>query len=204
MREGFLIVVSGPSGVGKGTVCNCLLKEKPELEVSVSVTTRNPRKGEVNGTNYFFTDRNNFLTLADKGYFLEWAEIYGDLYGTPGGLIKEKRSKGIDIILEIDTQGAREIKKNYPAGIFIFLLPPTLKELKKRIINRNTENEADIEKRMSFALEEIKEMEWYDYVIVNDQIEEAVAKIGAIINAEKCRTARNRFLVNKYFKEASL
>ncbi|HHX76881.1 MAG TPA: guanylate kinase [Firmicutes bacterium] len=204
MREGLLIVVSGPSGVGKGTVCNCLLEEIPGLEVSVSVTTRSPREGEVNGTNYFFTDRSNFLKLVNEGYFLEWAEIYGDLYGTPEGLIEEKRSKGLDVLLEIDTQGARKVKKNYPAGVFIFLLPPTLEELKKRIINRKTENKEDIEKRMSFALEEIKEMKWYDYVIINDQVEEAVAKINAIVKAEKCRTARNRFLINKYLKEASL
>lgn len=197
MEEGLLVVISGPSGVGKGTVCSTLLKTSPELSLSVSMTTRSPRGGEKEGVNYFFASKDKFRQLVEEEAFLEWAEVYGDFYGTPKKLIVEKRRQGKDVLLEIDTQGARQVKKTFPAGLFIFLLPPSLQELKSRITKRGTEKEEVIKKRLNLVLEELNSLDIYDFVIVNDNVGKAVADIKSILRAEKRKTSRNKKLINE-------
>ncbi len=203
MKEGLLIVVSGPSGVGKGTVCRTLLKEVPQLQVSVSMTTRSPRKGEVEGRSYFFTDRDNFLRLTEESAFLEWAEIYGDFYGTPRSFIENQRKQGKDVILEIDTQGARQVKETYREGVFIFLLPPSFDDLKGRIIKRGTEKAEIMNKRLNFAYEELQNLDIYDYVVLNDRVLKATSNIVSILEAEKLKVKRNEKLIEKVLKEGT-
>lgn len=188
--SGLLLVISGPSGAGKGTVCRALREKMPYLNYSVSVTTRPPRPGEKEGENYFFLDRDEFLALLKEGAFLEWAEVYGNLYGTPRRPVEEALARGEDIILEIDTQGAAQIKKHYPEGVFVFLIPPTFKELEDRIKKRGTETPTGMATRLGWAEKELEQLDLYDYVVVNDRVDEAVAKLEAIITAEKCRTKR--------------
>ncbi|MBE3581010.1 MAG: guanylate kinase [Thermoanaerobacteraceae bacterium] len=188
--RGLLLVLSGPSGAGKGTVCRVLRQRLPHVGYSVSATTRPPRPGEKDGENYFFLKREEFLALLEEGAFLEWAEVYGNLYGTPRRPVEEALAGGQDIILEIDTQGAAQVKKHYPDGVFIFVIPPTFKELEERIRRRGTETPEVIATRLGWVENELQQMDLYDYVVVNDVVESAVAKIEAIITAEKCRTAR--------------
>jgi guanylate kinase len=185
--RGILIVLSGPSGVGKGTVCSHLRKLSTDLIYSVSATTRSPRQGEVDGVNYFFKTREQFQELIDNEEMLEWAEYVGNYYGTPRKFVEETLASGRDIILEIEVQGALKVKQKFPEGVFIFLLPPSLDELKNRIINRGTESEEAIRDRLSVAVDEIKLIEHYDYAIVNDHVEQACSRIQAIITAEHCR-----------------
>ncbi|MCZ8511420.1 guanylate kinase [Paenibacillus filicis] len=189
-EKGILIVLSGPSGVGKGTVCKALRSKAPELVYSVSATTRPPREGEVDGVNYFFKSREQFLQLVDQDQMLEWAEYVGNFYGTPRKFVEETLQSGKDIILEIEVQGALKVKQKFPEGVFIFLLPPSLPELESRIVGRGTESEESIRNRMSVALEEIRLMEHYDYAIVNDQVDLACERILGILTAEHCRKDR--------------
>lgn len=200
MAEGLLMVVSGPSGVGKGTVCRHLLQKNPQLAMSVSMTTRSPRRGEEEGKSYFFTTRDTFVKLREEGAFLEWAQVYGDLYGTPRRFLEEQRDLGKDILLEIDTQGARQVKESYPRGVFVFLLPPSLAELKARIVKRGTESLDAMAKRLDFAREEMKSLDIYDYVVINDRVAEAAGRMSAILAAEKCAAGRNKNLIAKLLK----
>jgi guanylate kinase len=200
MKEGLLIVVSGPSGVGKGTVCQALVKGNSDVKVSVSMTTRSPRKGEEEGKSYFFTTKAIFQKLVEEDAFLEWAEVYGDYYGTPRRYLEEQRLLGKDVLLEIDTQGARQVKVSYPEGIFIFLLPPSLKELKARIMKRGTESLEAITTRLNFALEEMRTSDIYNYVVLNDSVEKAVTRINCILEAEKCAALRNKSLIHHILK----
>jgi len=189
-----LIVLSGPSGVGKGTVCKALRECTPELIYSVSATTREPREGEVEGVNYFFKTKEQFQQLIRDDQVLEWAEYVGNYYGTPRRFVEDTLNAGKDIILEIEVQGALKVKQKFPQGVFIFLLPPSMDELENRIVGRGTESEESIRSRMSVAMDEIRLMEHYDYAIVNDRVEHACARINAIIEAEHCRKDR---VVNK-------
>lgn len=200
MREGLLIVVSGPSGVGKGTVCQALIKGNSDVKISVSMTTRSPRQGEVEGKSYFFTTKDVFRTLIEEDSFLEWAEVYGDYYGTPRRYLEEQRLLGQDILLEIDTQGARQVKAKFPEGIFIFLLPPSLPELKSRIMKRGTESLEAISTRLDFALEEMQSSDIYNYVVLNDSVEKAVHSLSCILEAEKCAASRNKRLITNILK----
>lgn len=189
MQKGLLIVISGPSGAGKGTICKALL-EKQDLWISVSATTRKPRKGEVDGKSYFFLDVDQFKSRIEHDGFLEYAEVYGNYYGTPKASVNEKIDNGEDVILEIDIQGALKVKENYPEGVFIFILPPSMDELKKRIIGRNSETPESLMRRFKSAYKEINYVSKYNYAVINDKVDKAVGKIQGIIAAEKCRVDR--------------
>jgi len=201
MTQGLLIVLSGPSGVGKGTLCNRLRTLTPELVYSVSATTRKPREGEVDGVNYFFKTQDEFRTMIDADELLEWAEYVGNYYGTPKSFVNDTLAKGKDIILEIDVQGAMQVKQRFPQAIFIFLLPPSLEELQNRIVGRGTETETSIRSRMAAAASELKLMEQYDYAVVNDVLETACHRIQSIIAAEHCRKERMLQTVQSWLKE---
>ncbi|GAQ26064.1 MULTISPECIES: guanylate kinase [Tepidanaerobacter] len=191
-EKGLLIVVSGPSGVGKGTLCNALVKNIDNLFISISATTRPPRTGEVNGVNYIFMNQENFEEKIEEGQFLEWAKVYNNYYGTPKEFVIEKLKEGKDVILEIDIQGAAQVKKNCPNGVFVFIAPPSLEELRKRIINRGTDNEESINLRLKSAKEEMRASFDYDYVIINDDLDKAVLKLQSVILAERCKVSRNK------------
>ncbi|WP_142414466.1 guanylate kinase [Hathewaya massiliensis] len=196
IKKGLLIVISGPSGAGKGTVCRELLKDK-SYWLSVSATTRLPREGEIEGTSYFFLGKETFLEKLSKGNFLEYAEVYGNYYGTPKDKIEDKLNEGIDVILEIDIQGALKVKDICPEGVFIFIMPPSMEELKNRIIGRGSETEESLNLRFKSAFQELNYVSRYNYVVINDIIEDAVSEIKSIITAEKCRVDRQKDLCDK-------
>ncbi|QTL98143.1 guanylate kinase [Iocasia frigidifontis] len=187
MRQGHLFVVSGPSGAGKGTVLKRLINEYDNLEYSISATTRHSRKGEVDGKDYFFLTENDFFKLVDDDRFIEWAKVHNNYYGTPKDYVLEMIEKGKDIILEIDIQGAKQVCESYPEAIFVFLAPPSLEELARRLDQRGSENRHTKEVRLNNAREEMKERENYDYEIINDKIDQAVLKLKSIIIAENCK-----------------
>lgn len=190
-EKGILIVLSGPSGVGKGTVRKELFSQSDtSFEYSISMTTRAPREGEVDGVDYFFKSRNEFETLIEQEKLLEYAEFVGNYYGTPVDYVRETLEKGNDVFLEIEVQGARQVREKFPDGLFIFLVPPSLSELKNRIVTRGTETEEIINNRMTVAKEEIEMMHLYDYVVENDQIDFACERIKAIVIAEHLRRER--------------
>ena len=189
-KKGVLLVISGPSGAGKGTICKALLEKHKDIYLSVSATTREPREGEVHGVNYFFTTKEDFLKKVEEGDFLEHAEVYGNYYGTPKSSVQKMLDEGRDVILEIDIQGALKVKENWEEGIFIFILPPSMEELKQRIIKRGSETEESLMTRFKNAYQEINYVSKYNYAVVNDEVDTAVNKIEGIIAAEKCRVDR--------------
>lgn len=190
-----LIVLSGPSGAGKGTLSKFLVKEMPNIYYSISVTTRPKRSEEREGKNYFFVDQDTFEDMIKKEEFLEWANVYGNYYGSPKENIKKQLTKGKDVLLELDIQGALQIKKQIPEGVFIFIVPPSINELRKRIEKRGTDAKEDIEKRLQCVYDELGYVSEYDYVIVNDNINSALEKLKAIITAEKCRSYRKKIVI---------
>ena len=191
MKKGLLIVISGASGTGKGTVCKKLLSDLSEVAYSISATTRNPRPGEIHGREYYFLSVEEFETWIQQEKFLEYANVYGNYYGTPLNKIQERLNRGEDVLLEIDVQGALNVKEKCPDGVYIFLLPPSLEELKRRIEGRGTETPESLDKRLKNAVAEIKIGLNYDYVVVNDDIDTAAAQIKAILAAERLKVARN-------------
>ncbi|WP_456271592.1 guanylate kinase [Bacillus sp. AK031] len=190
-EKGLLIVLSGPSGVGKGTVRKEIFsQEDTQFEYSISMTTRLPREGEVDGVDYFFKSREEFESLIEQGKLLEYAEFVGNYYGTPEDYVRATIEDGKDVFLEIEVQGAKQIRDKFPEGLFIFLAPPSLSELQNRITTRGTETEDLIVNRMTTARKEIEMMDLYDYVVENDKVENATEKIKSIVQAEHCRIER--------------
>ena len=189
-KQGQLIVVSGPSGSGKDTIVGKVLEDDKNVWLSVSATSRKPRKGEEEGINYFFLEKEEFEEKIKDNYFLEYAEYAGNYYGTPKEKIVEKLDKGFDVILVIEIQGAKKIKDLVPEALFIFIMPPSEKELLKRLSNRKTEDKEKILERFNIAYKEMNEVTKYNYVVVNDKLEDAVEKVESIIKAEKCRVDR--------------
>ncbi len=197
MSKGFLLIISGPAGTGKGTVCKELLKRNNDIVFSVSATTRQPRVGEIDGVNYYFVTEEKFKSMIENDEFLEYAYVHTNYYGTPKKFVLDQIEKGEIVLLEIDVQGAMQIKKNYPEAVFIFLLPPTMEELKNRIIKRGTETEEDINRRYENAFKELDFVDNYDYFVINDVLEDAVSDVEAIIRAEKLKVKRQADIKNK-------
>ncbi|MDD7719441.1 MAG: guanylate kinase [Eubacteriaceae bacterium] len=201
-KKGKLFIISGPSGTGKGTICKALL-ERNDIDISVSMTTRTPREGEIHGVSYYFATREEFEQTIAEGGFLEYADVFGNYYGTPKAMVVEKLQQGRDVILEIDVQGAIDAKKVYPESILIFILPPSLKELRARIEGRGTETEEVINLRLSKALEEMSYIDKYDYFVVNDIIDDAIIRTEAIMHAEHGRVVPEdvKYILDKYKEE---
>ena len=187
---GMLIVVSSPSGGGKGTLIDRVLKTVPDLAFSVSYTTRAPRGSEQNGREYFFVDEPVFRAMIDRGEFLEWADVYGHLYGTSASQVARERAAGHDIILEIDVQGAESIRHKVSDAISVFILPPSFELLRKRLVARATDSAADLQRRLQGAPAEVAQYEHFDYVILNDDINRASQQLAAVIYAERARRER--------------
>lgn len=188
--NGLLIVVSGPSGAGKDTICNKLVNESNNMWISISMTSRDPRGSEVEGKDYFFVTKEEFESKIKDNVFLEYATYNNNYYGTPKDKIEMDLSKGIDVILVIDIQGALNIKKLIPSALFIFIMPPDMETLKRRLINRKTETKEKVIDRFRTAYNEINNYKKYNYVVVNDEVDNAVDKVKSIIKAEKCRVDR--------------
>lgn len=184
-KKGKVFVVSAPSGAGKSTLCSYLRKEIPSLSYSVSYTTRGPRKGEKDGQDYFFIDREEFERRIKEDKWAEWADVHGNFYGTSKGFLKRATDKGTDILLEIDVQGAKQIKEKFPEAVLVFILPPSVEELKNRLVKRNTDSKEVIEKRMAAADHEIAQSKHFDYKIINDVFEEAADQlVNLVINGK--------------------
>ncbi|OGH98075.1 MAG: guanylate kinase [Candidatus Melainabacteria bacterium GWA2_34_9] len=184
VKKGTLFVISGPSGVGKGTLVSMLREKHPEIKLSVSATTRNPRPGEINGTHYFFLTKEDFKNRIELGEFLEWAEFSGNLYGTNKNFVEKMLKDGQNIILEIEVQGALQVKNKLKDVILIFIEPPSFEELKERLIKRCTETEEEIQKRLAIVKKELEQKHEFNYVMINDNLDTALQNLKTIILRE--------------------
>lgn len=198
-REGIILIISAPSGAGKTTLCNELLKRFPGMRESISFTTRTPRPGEVNGIDYFFVSREEFQRMVDEDAFAEWAEVHGNLYGTALKTLEEARTNGVDLVLDIDCQGARRLKEQIERCVYVFILPPDMTELRRRLETRSSDAQDVIDLRIERAAAEIKEARWYDYIIINDRFETAIDELSAIVTAHSRKTFRMLEQVAKLF-----
>jgi guanylate kinase len=189
-RRGTLVVVSAPSGAGKTTLCHEVRSLVPDLYYSVSYTTRAPRLGETNGTDFYFITDGAFTAMRARDEFAEWAEVHGHLYGTPAKALEGALGRGLDVLLDIDTHGARQLRQRYPEAVSIFIMAPSMAELEARLRERNSNSPGDIARRLSRAKEEIAAWRQYDYLIINRDVKEAVDQLATIIQAERCRTSR--------------
>jgi len=180
-----LLVVSGPSGAGKGTIVQGLLARDPDLWVSVSWTSRSPREGEIEGVHYHFVSRDEFLAHRDAGGFLEWFEVHGDLKGTPKGPVREHLDAGADVLLEIDVQGALEVRRQFPEALLVFVLPPSREEQRRRLVGRGTDSPDAIERRLADAMAEEAKGVLFDATVVNDDVDAAVARVAGILASRR-------------------
>ena len=200
MREGIIFIISGPSGGGKTTLVKKVLERSENLMFSVSYTTRKPRKGEVDGKDYRFVSEEEFRRMIGEGKFVEYAEVHDHLYGTPADLFEQAKSKGIDLILDIDVQGASQIRDKYDSGVYCFVLPSSFKILKDRLSKRASENASEVKKRLTEARQEMEDIDYYDYIIVNDFLDEAVNNLSSVITAVRCESDRVLVRIDKdYF-----
>jgi guanylate kinase len=195
-EKGLLLVISGPSGAGKGTIVKALQRAIPSLHLSISATTRLPRCGEVDGVDYYFLERDTFNIMIEEGQLLEWAEVYGNYYGTPRQYVQDVLEQGKDVILEIDIQGALQVKEKLPEAVLLFIAPPSKEELQMRLFGRKSDSREEIEKRLKCMAGEMKLAGGYDYFVVNDSINRATDSIQAIILAEKCRAWRRQPIID--------
>ena len=189
-RRGTLVVVSAPSGAGKTTLCHEVRALVPDLYYSVSYTTRAPRHGETDGTDFFFVTEGAFTAMRERDEFAEWAEVHGHLYGTPAKALEGALGRGLDVLLDIDTHGARQLRQRYPEAVSVFIMAPSMAELDARLRERNSNSPGDIARRLSRAKEEIAAWRQYDYLIINRDVKDAVDQLATIIQAERCRTSR--------------
>jgi guanylate kinase len=201
MGRGMLVVVSSPSGGGKGTLIDRVLKTVPGVSYSISYTTRAPRGTEQDGREYFFVNRAAFEAMIEGGEFLEWADVYGHLYGTSAAQVERERAAGRDIILEIDVQGAASIRAKVPDSISVFILPPSFELLRERLVARNTDSVADLERRMKGAPSEVEQYKFFDYVVLNDDINRASQQLAAIIYAERARREHQQFRLRESLED---
>lgn len=201
MEKGVLLIISGPSGSGKGTIVERLVDDLG-YRVSISATTRNPRPNEENGVHYFFKTKEEFEKMIEAGELLEHACFCDNYYGTPKEYVERQLGEGNNIILEIEVQGALQVKKKYNDAVLIFTMPPTIAELRRRLVNRGTEDMETIDKRIKRAEEELKYLPQYDYIVINDTVEQAVRDVDCIVRAEKMRCGRNPELKNKFKGDA--
>ncbi len=199
-KKGLLLVISGPSGVGKGTVLAKYKENAPQMKMSVSATTRNPRPGEEHGREYYFVTKEQFEKAAVSGEMLEYASYSGNFYGTPKKAVYDKLNEGFDVVLEIEIQGAMQIKNKCPEAVLIFILPPSYEELENRLLKRQTETPEAVEKRMETAKKELLAARNYDYVIVNDDIEKAAEKLNYIIEGARCLSSQNQNILESIEK----
>ena len=186
-KIGIIFIISAPSGAGKTTLCKDLMLEFPDIKFSISCTTRRMRPGEIDGRDYHFISKDQFKKIADEGGFAEWAEVHGELYGTTVSELKKGAKEGFDLILDIDWQGARQIKEKLSDAVYIFIHPPSLDELENRLRKRGKDSDETIKKRLKNAKEEISHSEWYDHNITNDELTEAMALLKSIVKTERCR-----------------
>lgn len=201
MEKGVLLIISGPSGSGKGTIVERLVDDLG-YRVSISATTRNPRPNEENGVHYFFKTKKEFEKMIEAGELLEHACFCDNYYGTPKEYVERQLGEGNNIILEIEVQGALQVKKKYNDAVLIFTMPPTIAELRRRLVNRGTEDMETIDKRIKRAEEELEYLPQYDYIVINDTVEQAVRDVDCIVRAEKMRCGRNPELKNKFKGDA--
>ncbi|MDD4311018.1 MAG: guanylate kinase [Eubacteriales bacterium] len=197
-RKGLLLVISGPAGVGKGTINISLISRNSDIRMSVSATTRPPRPGEIDGVHYFFKTEEEFQNMINSGAFLEYMRVFNThYYGTPKSFVEQELAEGRSVILEIDVQGAMRVKAAYPDAVLIFIAPPSMSELKSRLIHRGTESSEAIDRRFETAYQEMKYINQYDYIVVNDILDLAIARTEDIIVAERCKVSRNNELIEK-------
>lgn len=198
-REGLILILSAPSGAGKTSLCRELFKIFPDMRESISYTTRQPRPGEVDGEAYHFVSREVFEQMVRDDAFAEWALVHGNMYGTALSTLEEARKKGIDLVLDIDCQGALKLKEQFDGGVYIFIVPPSMVELRRRLESRSSDAQEVIERRIMRAAEEIRESRWYDYIIINDDFETAVDELASIVTAHRRKTFRMLDQVGKLF-----
>ncbi len=187
-RDGILFVVSAPSGAGKTTLCKGITESLENLTHSISYTTRKPRPGETDGRDYYFVTADRFRDMVQAGDFAEYAEVHANLYGTSKRVLDDMIREGVDVILDIDTQGARQIKSHFTTAVFVFIMPPSMAILEERLRNRKSDREEEIRKRMRRAVDEIRDYGLYDYIVVNRDFERALSELRSIVVAERCRT----------------
>jgi guanylate kinase len=198
-REGLILILSAPSGAGKTSLCRELFKKFPDMKESVSYTTRAPRDGEVEGEAYHFVSNEAFERMVEEDAFAEWAEVHGNMYGTALRTLEEARKNGIDLVLDIDCQGARRLKEQFDGGVYVFIIPPSMEELRRRLEGRSTDVQEVIERRIIRAADEIKEARWYDYIIINDNFDVACQELASIVIAHRRKTFRMMEKVGKLF-----